>query len=72
MINGHHVQSTRTSKRILELNGIDIPALHRKLWKGFLEENAIYAEILTQQDFESLCMEAGFSEVAFTRRKNRK
>lgn len=72
MINQHHVQSTRTSKRILEENGIDIPALHQKLWNGFLAENAnCFYQIITQEDFERVCEELGFVELPYTRRKNR-
>ncbi len=72
MINGHHVQSTRTSRRILELNGIDIPALHQKLWIGFLKENAIpFRADITQSEFEHLCYEAGLVDEPYSRRKNR-
>ncbi len=72
MINGHHVQSTRTSKRILELNGIDIKYLHWKLWNEFIEEQGDSIRVFTQSEFEGYLRERGFTEPAYSRRKNRK
>jgi hypothetical protein len=38
----HHVQSTRTSREILERAGIDIESLHRWLWSEFAERQNLY------------------------------
>jgi hypothetical protein len=71
MINRHHVQSTRTSKRILEEHGIDLKFLHWKLWNGFLEEQGIDKKVFTQLEYEELLREKGLTEKPFSKRKNR-
>lgn len=67
IINGHHVQSTKTSVEILEKAGVDLQKLHRTLWFDFLKENSIPREIavivktanfeFAQNAFEDLCRE---------------
>lgn len=65
----HHVQSTRTSREILERAGINIEELHRKLWSGFMREQKICSVVLTQEAFEELCERHGLRTPAPTTRK---
>ena len=66
----HHVQSTRTSREILEYAGIDIEKQHEKLWCGFLQtlDRMLYG-IPSQEEFEFICGEYGLREKAPAKRK---
>jgi len=54
IVNGHHVQSTRTSREILEHAGIDIHKLHRNLWFDFAiaKSIAIGMQFVITADFK--------------------
>ena len=67
----HHVQSTKTSREILERAGINIEELHVELWNGFMREQGIIRCVKTQEEFESVCGTFGLMEKAPTKRKNR-
>lgn len=69
----HHVQSTKTSREILERAGIDIQKLHEKLWNGFLRENHIEWQgvvVITQRVFEEALRVHGMVQPPHTTRKN--
>ena len=76
----HHVSSTRTSREILERNGIDIPELHRNLWRGFLWSQGIHfigriyfvgkdEFAKTQEAFEAICRVRGLVAIPPTKRR---
>lgn len=81
IVNGHHVSSTRTSRKILERAGIDIAALHRRLWGGFGRQNGLWGDfrvecdifLIAQHDFEELLAAKGLGSYGDgSKRKNRK
>lgn len=67
----HHVQSTKTSREILEKAGVSLDKLHRELWNGFLESQGIIRFVHAQEQFESVCEKFGLREQAPSKRKNR-
>jgi hypothetical protein len=67
----HHPQGTAQAVSGLVSHGVNVAALHVRLWNGFLEDCGIKIPVKTQEEFESLCIRSGFVEVAFSRRKNR-
>jgi hypothetical protein len=72
----HHPQSTAAARRVFTDLGIDLNAEHQKLWSGFLRYHGIVGvlvDILTQFEFEALCVEAGLGQYDDgSGRKNRK
>lgn len=67
----HHPQSSASAEVLLAKHGVDVQALHIRLWNGFLKERDIDFQVLTQEGFENTCMKLGIVQVAFSRRKNR-
>lgn len=66
----HHVASTRTSREILERNGIDIDALHNRLWLGFLHSlGRGFVLSVSQEQFENVCRELNLVALPPTKRK---
>ena len=53
----HHVQSTKTSREILEKAGIGLARLHIKLWNGFVSQKvgSDYEWFDSQEEFENWC-----------------
>ncbi len=69
----HHPQSSAQAESLLVTHGVDVEALHVRLWVGFLAEHGRNVVLpMKQEDFERICWQMGFTRDAFTRRKNRK
>ncbi len=66
----HHVQSTRTSREILERAGIDIEKLHCDLWREYLLTKGVRVQDITQQEFERIVTGLGLSHGPKTTRAN--
>lgn len=65
----HHVQSTKTSREILILAGINLEEQHRELWSEFLADQGILRYVNSQEEFERVCETLGLRTKPPTKRK---